>query len=454
MTHIAEERAPLAVATDQAQPFGSLGWVVSLPEGWDRIRLSDQEQLVLLEDDLHLGPANAVHRDISDMGFGSFSVWNDSLYFSTSDGSDPRDGAHRYALVPGPDPRISMALERLPDSTSARSAEQVADCLRVVLEAGQLEPLEEVERHTGVRGKDVLEVGCGQCWSAPFFLGAGARSYHGIELIGPLDEARVFDRSHAQQSWTDDHYLRTPLALPEFLEAYEGIRYTNADFGATRLPSGCADVVFLRVVSEHLLEPRKCFTEMHRLLRPGGKLYLSHGSYQAWNGHHVVPHNLTEHDPHDPRQAEVVDWRHLETLVENDRTDGHNLNYIRFHELVGLLGSLFDVSDWSLLPTPPETGGERLSDARRAALPEYYREELLSDMSYIVCQKTQDLPLSAPPAAGGAGVTLSDLLGEHGQRLLAAWVRDGGDTLAVSRATGIAPWQLVELRERVSSKPG
>jgi hypothetical protein len=53
----------------------------------------------LLEDGRDLGPANASHQAIREQGGGRFSVWRGQLWFSTSDGSDPRTNGRRYEIV-------------------------------------------------------------------------------------------------------------------------------------------------------------------------------------------------------------------------------------------------------------------------------------------------------------------------------------------------------------------
>jgi hypothetical protein len=68
----------------------------------DRPWLSSQEHpspAFVLEDGRWLGPSNAVHADIRQIGLGRFSFWSDVVYFSTSDNSDPRTNGRRYAIV-------------------------------------------------------------------------------------------------------------------------------------------------------------------------------------------------------------------------------------------------------------------------------------------------------------------------------------------------------------------
>ncbi len=52
--------------------------------------------LALEEDGRPLGPAHSQHADIHAKGSGRFSHWSDSLYFSMSDGTDPRTNGRGY----------------------------------------------------------------------------------------------------------------------------------------------------------------------------------------------------------------------------------------------------------------------------------------------------------------------------------------------------------------------
>ena len=52
----------------------------------------------LLENGVPLGPSNAQHADIRSLGRGRFSIWNQYIYFSSSDLSDPRANGRRYTI--------------------------------------------------------------------------------------------------------------------------------------------------------------------------------------------------------------------------------------------------------------------------------------------------------------------------------------------------------------------
>ena len=71
----------------------------------DAVTLADH--VVVLEDGRPLGPAHAVHATIREQGRGAFSHWLDQVYFSSSDGSDPRSNGREYVIeipdAPGDD---------------------------------------------------------------------------------------------------------------------------------------------------------------------------------------------------------------------------------------------------------------------------------------------------------------------------------------------------------------
>jgi SAM-dependent methyltransferase len=61
------------------------------------------------------------------------------------------------------------------------------------------------------------------------------------------------------------------LDLVDFPTPIAGIELVNADLGKTGLPSGTFDIIYSRSVMEHVADPDAVFTEMNRLLLPGGR---------------------------------------------------------------------------------------------------------------------------------------------------------------------------------------
>lgn len=65
---------------------------------------------ILLEDGKPVGQAHADHADIRGQGGGRWSHWKDSVYFSSSDGSDPRTNGKKYQMVYKDPQRMSLKL--------------------------------------------------------------------------------------------------------------------------------------------------------------------------------------------------------------------------------------------------------------------------------------------------------------------------------------------------------
>ena len=70
----------------------------SLPEG-DTPEAPNKSRLVLLEDGKPIGPPHSQHAMIRNYGCGRFSHWHRSLYFSTSDDSDPNYSGRNYTVA-------------------------------------------------------------------------------------------------------------------------------------------------------------------------------------------------------------------------------------------------------------------------------------------------------------------------------------------------------------------
>ena len=72
--------------------------MVEIPESFVNLAGESLKDAELLEDGIALPVANAVHDEIRQAGLGRYSVWGRSLYFSTSDNSDPSDNGRSYEL--------------------------------------------------------------------------------------------------------------------------------------------------------------------------------------------------------------------------------------------------------------------------------------------------------------------------------------------------------------------
>ena len=95
------DRRHCALDPDKMIPEIGLAWTIPISAGigsGDKMENSTSSTLVLFEDDQPLGPPHAGHETIRQVGRGNYSHWENGLYFSTSDGSDPRTNGRRYRV--------------------------------------------------------------------------------------------------------------------------------------------------------------------------------------------------------------------------------------------------------------------------------------------------------------------------------------------------------------------
>lgn len=86
------------------EPDGGFAWVVRAPLSSPFTVASDDgeqhpSRLELTEDGRQLGPGHQPHDDVRLRGGGGYSHWQGQLWFSTTDGSDPRTNGRCYAVA-------------------------------------------------------------------------------------------------------------------------------------------------------------------------------------------------------------------------------------------------------------------------------------------------------------------------------------------------------------------
>ena len=62
----------------------------------DSLDSKSTSNLRLFDDNRELGPPHSMHADIRAMGHGMFSHWSNSIYLSSSDGTDPKSNGRTY----------------------------------------------------------------------------------------------------------------------------------------------------------------------------------------------------------------------------------------------------------------------------------------------------------------------------------------------------------------------
>lgn len=228
-----------------------------LPQG-DCVEDCDHSRLVLLEDGLVIGQPHALHDSIRSEGNGLFSHWLDSVWFSTSDNSDPRVNGRTYAVAWDVDaylanrswrqlPRLTWLLDQLPGGAAALAG-------RRVLELGPGGDHDSLMLLAGL-GAKVLACDRGVAswrsdWHPPYLRG----------LSATLSRARL----------PIDAALLTKLGQATGFEA-AGIQWIDSP--AEMLPSawnGAVDVHLSHATFEHFRDVDAVVSGLARLCRRGG----------------------------------------------------------------------------------------------------------------------------------------------------------------------------------------
>jgi len=252
-----------------------------------------------------------------------------------------------------------------------------------------------------VRGRDVLDVGCGSGLESIGFRLVGARRYVGVDPRLAADEDRVKN----QRTLIYEAFGATPREVARRLGGVELVRGSVAD-----LPDGERfDVALLHNVTEHLDDLEGIFAAIHRRLRPRGLVLFNHHNFYCWNGHHEQPKTVAEVDPTDEIQKRFVDWNHLDGDEWKEKRYRGRLNRIRLDELRELTDRLFEIREWRELPIDERRGAGRLTPEIRARHAAYTVRELTTQA--VVCrarkraaplQRLAPLAPPAPPDAAAA----------------------------------------------------
>jgi glycosyltransferase involved in cell wall biosynthesis/SAM-dependent methyltransferase len=84
------------------KPDSGYAWTVDLPQleaSSDDLKNPRRSRLTVLEDGKPLGPAHTAHDVIRSEGGGALSHWRETLYFSSSDHTDPSSNGRKYVAI-------------------------------------------------------------------------------------------------------------------------------------------------------------------------------------------------------------------------------------------------------------------------------------------------------------------------------------------------------------------
>jgi SAM-dependent methyltransferase len=206
-----------------------------------------------------------------------------------------------------------------------------------------------------IRGKSVLDVGCGFGAFGNGFLVAGAKKYTGIDPKMPLDVSRV--KNKRKREWSD--LGTTPN---EIMERCPDIHLINGIIEDLETKA-TYDAVVLHNVTEHLHNIREIIPDIRGLLNPGGYLIYHHDNFFSWNGHHMAPSKPEQYEPGLAKHEEMVDWNHI--LIAPDVPENHifntSLNQIRLDEIKAVTEDNYVLEKWLEIESPQNVA-DRLTD--------------------------------------------------------------------------------------------
>ncbi|MEM8695957.1 MAG: methyltransferase domain-containing protein [Pseudomonadota bacterium] len=206
-----------------------------------------------------------------------------------------------------------------------------------------------------VKGRSVLDVGCGFGAFGNGFLVAGAKSYVGIDPQMPLDSSIVKNKRKRKKA-------DLGLTPNEIMQHCPDIKLINGLIEDLETKD-TFDSVVMHNVTEHLQNIRKIIPNIRKILNPDGYLIYHHHNFYCWNGHHMAPNRPEHYVPGLEKHDKVVDWNHI--LAAPHLPDDHyfntNLNQIRLDEIKDVTESNYEVIKWLEIESP-HTVADRLND--------------------------------------------------------------------------------------------
>ena len=229
-----------------------------------------------------------------------------------------------------------------------------------------------------VRGKDLLDVGCGTGLHAIGYVVAGVNSYTGLDPKINLSSDRgknIRNRQWEQFGWTPSDIMRQ---LPH-------VRFIPGTFEEIA-PDVTFDIVVLHNVTEHLHNLEEVFNGIVKRLRPDGKMLYNHHNFFCWNGHHKMPKSIMDINLDDPIQRKYIDWGHVAFAESHTDELSEKLNKIRMDELRRLTEDYFTIETWKEIPSNPEQGRNRFANEILNKYPKYKKREFMIQNVFCVAE--------------------------------------------------------------------
>ncbi|HEX2176346.1 MAG TPA: tetratricopeptide repeat protein [Nocardioidaceae bacterium] len=234
-----------------------------------------------------------------------------------------------------------------------------------------------------VRGKSVLDVGCGFGGFGMGFLIAGTKAYVGLDPAMELDSSRA--KNKRVRKWADMGV--TPREIADAIPAIRLFQSSSEDkaFDET------FDTIALHNVTEHLLQLEEVLNGLSRFCKPDTNVVFHHHNYYCWNGHHLAPNQPNQLDEQNSRHQQVYDWRHINLVADlpEDHYIMTNLNRIRLDELYEVTAKHFHIVRWDEVPSTDQTLARltpEIVERVREAVPDISERELITNAVLAVAR--------------------------------------------------------------------
>ena len=127
-------------------------------------------------------------------------------------------------------------------------------------------------------GKTIIDIGCGAGGKSIYYASCGAEKVYGLEIL--------------------EKYRGEAMALAESVGMGEKFEFVTGDSAALPFEDNVADTIIVNDAMEHVGNPEKTISEMLRVLKKGGKIYINFPPY-----HHPFGAHLSD--------AVYIPWVHL-----------------------------------------------------------------------------------------------------------------------------------------------
>ena len=167
------------------------------------------------------------------------------------------------------------------------------------------------------RGKVVLDFGCGDGALCVTLAALGAASVHGVDIrqdnLSKFAERLALYEGNPRPTFS---LSRSPKKIDEPSEKFDGIY--------------CFDTM------EHVMDYAEIISEWHRILKPGGSVYIWWQPYWHPYGHHATPwlpipwaHVVLDNTEIHEVCARIVDWEGFMPPIYDQNPDGSKKNRFR-----------------------------------------------------------------------------------------------------------------------------